>query len=81
MVLLHFSQKWMWNKIYTNIIMSEWTQLVTKVYNENKSKPGYKFKNAMKDAAKIYKKQGPSTAASSTKKRRKSNKRKSQKKR
>jgi len=62
--------------------MSEWTQLVTKVYNENKSKPGYKFKNAMKDAAKIYKKKGPSTAAaSSTKKRRKSNKRKSQKKR
>lgn len=59
--------------------MSEWTKLVTKVYNENKSKPGYKFKNAMKDAAKIYKKQGPSTA-SSTKKRRKSSRRKSQKK-
>ena len=29
---------------------------MTKVYNENKSKPGYKFKNALKDAAKIYKK-------------------------
>jgi len=36
--------------------MTEWTDLVTKVYNENKSKPGYKFKNALKDAAKIYKK-------------------------
>jgi hypothetical protein len=36
--------------------MTEWTDLVTKVYNENKGKPGYKFKNALKDAAKIYKK-------------------------
>ena len=57
--------------------MSEWTTLVTKVYNENKSKPGYKFKHAMKDAAKIYKKHG---APEGTKKRRGSRKRGSRKK-
>lgn len=49
--------------------MSAWTDLVTKVYNENKSKPGYKLKNAMKDAAKIYKSSG--AAAGKTKKGRK----------
>ena len=50
--------------------MSEWTTLVTKVYHENKSKPGYKFKNAMKDAAKIYKKHGASEGTKKRKSRR-----------
>jgi hypothetical protein len=52
--------------------MSEWTDLVTKIYHQNKSKPGYKFKNAMKDAAKVYKKGSASASVGSTKKKRKS---------
>jgi hypothetical protein len=36
--------------------MTEWTKLVQKIYNENKSKPGYKLGDAMKDAKKVYKK-------------------------
>lgn len=44
--------------------MTAWTDLVKKVYDENKSKPGYKLKNAMKDAAKLYKR-SPSAAAAS----------------
>lgn len=40
-------------------IMSKWTEYVTKYYNEEKKKNGgYKFKDALKDAAKTYKKQG-----------------------
>lgn len=35
--------------------MTAWTDLVKKVYNENKHKPGYKLGNAMKDAKKVYK--------------------------
>jgi hypothetical protein len=35
--------------------MSEWTDLVKRVYNQNKHKPGYKLGNAMKDAAKMRK--------------------------
>lgn len=35
--------------------MSAWTDLVKRVYNENKHKPGYKLGNAMKDAAKMNK--------------------------
>jgi hypothetical protein len=35
--------------------MSAWTDLVKRVYNENKHKPGYKLGNAMKDAAKMKK--------------------------
>jgi hypothetical protein len=62
--------------------MTAWTDLVTKVYNENKSKPGYKLKNAMKDAAKIYK---PSAAASGapgkTKKGRKGSRKQTKKRR
>jgi hypothetical protein len=49
--------------------MTAWTDLVKKVYNENKSKPGYKFKNAMKDAAKIYKNGSTGTKTPSKKSR------------
>ena len=54
--------------------MTAWTDLVTKVYNENKSKPGYKLKNAMKDAAKIYKRSPTAAAASGTTKTKKGRK-------
>ena len=51
--------------------MSDWTKLVTKVYKDNhKKNSSYKFKNAMKDAAKVYKKGG----INSTNKRMKSHK-------
>lgn len=62
--------------------MTAWTDLVTKVYNENKSKPGYKLKNAMKDAAKIYKR-SPAAASSAgkTKKSRKGSRRRKSSKR
>jgi hypothetical protein len=33
-----------------------WVKLVTKTFNDNKFKNGYTFKNAIKDAKKIYKK-------------------------
>ena len=37
--------------------MSAWTTFLTKFYNDKKkTTPGYQFKHAMKDAAKIYKK-------------------------
>ena len=36
--------------------MTTWTDLVKKIYNNNKHKHGYKLKNAMKDAKKVYKK-------------------------
>lgn len=44
--------------------MTAWTKLLTDTYKKNhKKNPSYKFKNAMKDAAKIYqKKQGGSTS-------------------
>jgi hypothetical protein len=64
--------------------MTAWTDLVTKVYNENKSKPGYKLKNAMKDAAKIYKRSPAAAAASApgkTKKSRKGSRRRKSSKR
>jgi hypothetical protein len=35
--------------------MTEWTDLVKRVYNQNKHKPGYKLGNAMKDAAAMRK--------------------------
>jgi hypothetical protein len=39
--------------------MSKWTEYVTKYYNEQKKLDGgYKFKDALKDAAKTYKNQG-----------------------
>ena len=33
-----------------------WVKLVTKTFNDNKQKAGYSFKQAIKDAKKIYKK-------------------------
>ena len=36
--------------------MSAWTDLVKKVYDENKSTVGYKLGDAMKAAKKLYKK-------------------------
>lgn len=41
--------------------MSAWTDLVKQVYNENKSKPGYKLGDAMKEARLLYKKGSPET--------------------
>jgi|UniRef100_A0A6C0ATI9 hypothetical protein len=39
--------------------MSNWTAYVTKFYKaEHAKNPNYKFKNALKDAAKSYKSQG-----------------------
>lgn len=35
--------------------MNAWAKLVQKTYNDNKHKAGYKLKNAMKDAKKVYK--------------------------
>ena len=35
--------------------MNAWSKLVQKTYNDNKHKAGYKLRNAMKDAKKIYK--------------------------
>ena len=61
--------------------MTAWTDLVKKVYNENKSKPGYKLKNAMKDAAKIYKRSPAAAAPGKTKKSRKGSRRRKSSKR
>lgn len=33
-----------------------WVKLVTKTFNDNKKKAGYSFKQAIKDAKKVYKK-------------------------
>ena len=35
--------------------MNKWAQLVSKTFQENKHKVGYKLKNAMKDAKKVWK--------------------------
>jgi hypothetical protein len=50
--------------------MSDWTKFVTAFYKKkHASNPDYKFKNAMKDAAKEYKKGSASTpSANKTKK-------------
>jgi hypothetical protein len=38
--------------------MSAWTDLIKKIYNEKHAKnKTYKYKNAMKDAMKVYKKE------------------------
>jgi hypothetical protein len=42
--------------------MSAWSDLVSKIFKENKSKPGYLLKDAMKEAKKIYVKSGASAA-------------------
>jgi hypothetical protein len=45
--------------------MSAWTSFVTKYYNDKKkTTPGYQFKSAMRDAAKVYKKNTPSAEGS-----------------
>lgn len=42
--------------------MSAWTKYVTQFYKKEHAKnPDYKFKNALKDAAKTYKSQGSTT--------------------
>ena len=51
--------------------MTTWTDLVKKVFNENKNKAGYKFKNALKDASKVYKKTGHTKSKSRSRKTRK----------
>ena len=40
-----------------------WSQLVGKVYRENKHKKGYRLQDAMKDAKKFWKKVTPSHTA------------------
>ena len=35
--------------------MNEWAKTVKRVYDENKHKAGYKLKDAMRDAKKVYK--------------------------
>lgn len=47
--------------------MSNWTTFLTKFYNDKKkTNPDYQFKNAMRDAAKVYKKNTPSAEDSSS---------------
>lgn len=58
--------------------MTAWTDFATKVFREGQKKdPSYKFKDALKAAAKLYKKESPASTSSSstTKKSRKSKKR------
>ena len=66
--------------------MTAWTDLVKKTWNQNKGKSGYKFKDALVDAKKVYKKgstapstssstsSSPSSSSSPTEKRRKGRK-------
>jgi hypothetical protein len=54
--------------------MSAWTNLVSQMYKKNKGKPGYKLKNAMKDAKKIYKPMGKTMKPCKSRKSRKSRK-------
>jgi hypothetical protein len=35
--------------------MNEWAKTVKRVYDQNKHKAGYKLKDAMRDAKKVYK--------------------------
>jgi hypothetical protein len=47
-------------------MVSAWNKFVKKIYDQNKSKPGYKFKDALKDAAPLWKKgEGAAANASS----------------
>ena len=59
--------------------MSEWTKFVSAFYKKkHASNPNYKFKDALKEAAKVYKKSAPS-AVGKTKKSGKSKKRRTMK--
>jgi hypothetical protein len=59
--------------------MSDWTKFVTAFYKKkHASNPDYKFKNAMKDAAKEYKK-GPSASSVANKTKKSGKSRKSKK--
>jgi hypothetical protein len=57
------------NKIFSYIIMSGWTEHVSRIFKENKNKAGYKFKDALKDASKTWNK-SLSSSSSPTKTRR-----------
>ena len=47
--------------------MSSWTTFLTKFYNDKKkSNPEYKFKDAMKDGARVYKKSSSTESTEST---------------
>lgn len=52
--------------------MSAWTDFATKHYNANKHKAGYTYGDALKEAAKLYKKGVSAVSSSATKKSRKS---------
>jgi hypothetical protein len=66
-----------------NSIMSAWTKFATNYYQEQKKKnPGYKFSDALKAAAKLYKKPAASSgSSSSTQKKSKSKKRRTARRR
>ena len=49
--------------------MSAWTDFATAHYNKNKHRSGYLFKDALKEAGKLYKKSSSAVPLSSTKKR------------
>jgi hypothetical protein len=55
--------------------LSEWNKFVKKIYHENKSKPGYKFKDALTEASKRKGEMGSTStvkSASTTQKRKRS---------
>jgi hypothetical protein len=61
--------------------MSKWTEFVTAFYKKEVAKNAdYKFKDAMKAAAKVYKKDSSSSSASKTMKKGKSKKARKSKK-
>jgi hypothetical protein len=68
---------------FVNSIMSAWTKFATNYYREQQKKnPGYKFSDALKAAAKLYKKPAASASASkSTLKKSKSKKRRTARRR
>jgi len=46
--------------------MSSWNDLIQEIYEKNKHKPGYKLKDAMKEASPIWAKMKNSKKVSST---------------
>ena len=54
-------------------IMTAWTDFATKYFREQQKKnPNYKFSDALKAAAKVYKKESPASSSSSTQKKKSS---------